>query len=133
MFPLIPVLAASSNRLGSVTGYFSQQTSIREALIFVLFACVIGSIWAAILFWDRLRKLAGAVPEPPKSIFEELCRAHRLSQQDVTLLTEAAQECRAASPAALFVQPEVLQTLSVPSEPKANVYRALHEKLFGSL
>jgi hypothetical protein len=125
------LLAGTVEQLSAAARYMSRPSTSRENLIFILFAMVIAIIWAMLFFWDRFRKLQEPAQEVVKSLFDELCEAHRLSQQDAALLVDAAQECRLSSPAILFVQPEHLALLSGEQRPKGGVYGQLREKLFG--
>ena len=126
------ILAASGSWMTTLSRYLSRPGTSRENVLFVLFALVIAGIWVVLFLWDRMRK-QHAGPQVPKTLFEEFCQAHRLSQQEVALLVDAAQECRLPSPNHLFVQPQHLEMLSLDSRPRADVYRSLRERLFGEL
>lgn len=125
------ILATTLDQLTSATRYLSRRSTSRETLIFILFAVVIATIWGTLFLLDRVRKFHGDVPETVRSLFDELCAAHRLSQQEIVSLVDAAKECQLASAAPLFVQPEHLDWLSGEHRPQAEIYKGLREKLFG--
>jgi hypothetical protein len=118
----------------AVSRYLNRSGSTRENLLFLAFALIIAAIWITLFLLEKWRKSRSESQTPPaRSVFDELCEAHRLSTQDVALLLDAAHECRVPTPAFLFVQPDHLDRLSSDARPKAAVYRQLRERLFGDL
>lgn len=134
MFHELTLLATTTiDQLSAAAKYLSRPGSSRETMIFLLFAVILGAIWTTIFLWDRLRKAADAEEATQKSLFDELCLAHQLERPDVALLTDAALACGLESPASLFVQPDRFDALCTETQPKADVYRRLRDRLFGPL
>jgi hypothetical protein len=125
------LLALFDSRLDSVAN--SLRQSSREMMILLLFAVLIGVIWMTIFLWDRFRRTGAAAAAETRSLFDELCAAHRLKSQDITLLAEAARECRLESPASLFLRPERFDPLCAETQPQAEAYQQLRDRLFGNL
>lgn len=130
-----PTLLATTtiDQLSAATRYLSRPGSSRETMIFLLFAVVLGAIWTTIFLWDRLRKNADTEESASRSLFDELCLAHRLEHSDIALLSDAALECGLESPASLFVQPDRFDALCTETQPRSEVYRRLRDRLFGPL
>lgn len=127
------LLALSGTQLEAVARYLRHTTTSRETMILLLFAVIIGAIWTTIFLWDRLRRSAEAAQVAARTLFDELCLAHRLTGDDVALLQTAAQACRLDSPASLFARPDPFDALCLDSQPKAEAYRHLRDRLFGKL
>lgn len=113
--------------------YLKRSSTYRENLLFLVFAGLIAGIWITLILWERYRHAHNSLPKPLLSLFEELCVAHQLGPQEVSLLTDAAQECHLPGPAHLFLQPECFDRLCTPGAPKADLYGQLRERLFGNL
>lgn len=84
------------------------------------------------LAWLSGRKQRAATKPNPRRLFHELCDMHRLSDRDQRLLKALARGRKLASPAELFVRPELF------AEPKNAIdgvapkpLAALRVRLFG--
>ncbi len=127
------VILAAGNYWESAARYLNRTSSNRENLLLLTFAAAIAGIWISLILWEWYRASRPAAAAPTLSLFEQLCQAHRLGPDEVCLLSDAAQECRAPGPEYLFVQPEILDRLGQPGHPQADASRKLHERLFGTL
>lgn len=127
------ILATSGSRFSEVLRYLGRAGTSRENLIFILFAVIIAGIWVSLFVWDRLRRSSSAHAFAVRTLFDQLCQAHRLGPHDITLLADAARECGLSSPCLLFVQPEHLGRLADDDLQHAAGYRQLRERLFGAI
>lgn len=128
------LLAAGGSRFSEMMRYLGRASTSRENLIFVLFAVIIAGVWIALFVWDRLRRATAATqPKSARTLFDQLCLAHRLDPRDASLLTDAAKDCGLPSPSMLFVQPDHLARMSSDGVQNAAGYRQLRERLFGAI
>ncbi len=81
--------------------------------------------------WQERR----AQQDRPAALFQELCRAHRLSKSDRALLIQIAEESALRQPSELFVRPELLAESRFPAAPAGTIKQigALRERLFAGL
>lgn len=94
---------------------------------------VMGSIallWAGLYYWDKHRKAIVLESKTPQSLFDELCRVHKLSRADITLLTKASVLEKLKHPATAFVDPGVLRRAEISNG--GNGFRQLRLRLFGA-
>jgi hypothetical protein len=93
---------------------------------FLSVALVLATLAVAIYCWNRIRDMILQRGDSPQSLFQELCRVHRLTRPEMSLLMRAATTAALSEPAVAFVNPGVLESLD--ESPEAT---ALSEKLFG--
>src|SRR5690606_10924283 len=81
--------------------------------------------------WQQTRKESNE----PRHLFDDLCRAHRLSRRDRKRLRLLAESHVLESPSTLFLRPDLFEVHSLPLEDdrEARAYSALAEKLFEGL
>jgi hypothetical protein len=92
---------------------------------------VIGAIallWAGLYYWDKHRKTIVLESKTPQSLFDELCRVHKLSRADIALLAKASVMDRLKHPATAFVDPGVLRRAEISDG--GDGYRRLRLRLF---
>jgi hypothetical protein len=89
---------------------------------------------AVFYFWNALRKArAGGSGGSSKDLFAELCEAHELNRLERTLILQLASTYEMPQPATLFIDPWTLEQAAAAPGPEAHRYRALRQRLFGSL
>ena len=81
--------------------------------------------------WQQKRKLSNE----PRHLFDDLCRAHRLSRRDRRRLRLLAESHVLESPGALFLHPELFKPRNLPIEEEREIaaYAQLAAKLFDGL
>lgn len=94
--------------------------------LFLFVAAILASLAAAIYCWNRVRHKLLQRGDSPQSLFQELCRVHRLTRPEKSLLMQAVSTAELREPAAAFVNPVVLESLDESPETIA-----LSDKLFG--
>ena len=94
---------------------------------------IVAVCWLLLFLWDRYRHELCRAAQDPRTLFHELCRAHRLSRRDRRLLWQAAVVYRLEHPALVFAIPHYVNQLAGSAEPHADAYAGLAVRLFGSL
>jgi hypothetical protein len=113
--------------------YSSGSGGPPYVLIAVAVAIVVLAI-AGLYFWNLNRKQGlGGEGGTPESLLVELCEVHELSKAERSLLTQLARSSHLSQPAAVFADPGPLEQAASSTDPDAPQYRALRNKLFGSL
>jgi hypothetical protein len=102
----------------------------------VLIACAVAVVAltiAVFYLWNTLRKTRRGPSGSSRDLFSELCEAHELNRLERTLIVQLAATYEMPQPAALFVDPWTLEQAAASPGPEAHRYRALRQKLFGTL
>jgi hypothetical protein len=124
-------LIASVN-IGEVSKSARSMSSLSKNLELIVWVAIgIVGLWAALHYWGRYRDRILRRGDSPQSLFLELCRVHRLSHPERTLLMQAATAAKLAEPAVAFVNPQVLGAIKGSVSADAQERRVLMEKLFG--
>lgn len=115
--------ARHMNRTGNWTGSGSL----------LLIAAVVGIavFWAGLCWFDNYRKQRALESRTPQALFSELCRLHRLSRGQRTLLLAAVSQQRPEEMAKIFVDPSIISSLAFSQRPEADGYAQLLSQLFG--
>jgi hypothetical protein len=110
-------------------GGTSQYLVLTVAVAAVVLAIV------GFYLWNQSRKSRDGRDKDasPEDILAELCKAHELTRAEQSLITVLARNAHLPQPATVFVDPWPLQEAAEAADPDAFHYRALHEKLFGSI
>jgi hypothetical protein len=116
----------------ALSRYMRQSTSTQRGGIwgFALLAVIL--FWVGIYVWDERSKRVKIPEEKSESLFQQLCKTHRLNQQQRTKLLTAAKQCELAEPAVVFVDPKVLSQLAGDDSGESRAYAELGQQLFGS-
>lgn len=96
---------------------------------------ILGIGLLAVAFFAAKRYFSGRLGgkvNSPRRIFFELCRAHRLTRKESTLLLRIARECGLAQPGILFLDPGYLKQPFKTSVDKARQEK-LRRQIFGEL
>jgi hypothetical protein len=102
----------------------------------LLLAAAAGVVLAIVGFylWNTYRKPRESREKAsPEDLLAELCNAHKLSRPEQSLITNLARSFGLAQPALLFVDPWPFDRAAETADLEAPRYRALREKLFGSV
>jgi hypothetical protein len=94
---------------------------------------IVAASWFVVFLWDRYRRELLRAANDPRTLFQELCRAHRLSRRERRLLWQAAAYHRLEQPALVFAIPHFVSQLADSTQPHADTYAGLAVRLFGSL
>jgi hypothetical protein len=105
---------------------------------YLLLTVAVGGVVLAIVgfyLWNQSRKSRDGRDKEasPEDILAELCKVHELTRAEQSLITLLARNTHLAQPACIFVDPWPLEQAAEAADPDASHYRALHEKLFGSI
>jgi hypothetical protein len=115
----------------SAKRYSSQSSSLSNNWFLIAAILTIGALWFGLYYWDRYRKNLASKGDSPKSLFLELCRAHKLSRSERTVLLQIAEKSKLQNPAMIFVDPSVLRILSRSNGSNSELFSDLAGKLFG--
>lgn len=124
-------LLATSEISRAAVRHLQRSSSLRENWFLALVVLAIVASWVGLYFWDRQRQLAPKRTKTQKSLFQQLCDAHRLDRSERMLLVKAAQTGGATFDAVVFVDPRILDGLGAAGEADGEAFRALAIKLFG--
>lgn len=115
----------------AASDYMSRSSSLKDSWFWIaVFGCI-GAIWLALIYWDNYRRRLLRNSNNPKSLFFELCQAHRLDRKQRSLLMKAVQYRGLKQPALLFVDPELLGGLVGSGGAHAKQFAELRQRLFG--
>lgn len=117
--------------LSSVPGLLAARVrSDARGIALLVFAMVLGAAAIAAAFYIRKRLMRPAVVPATARLFDDLCRAHSLPDEDRGVLARAAAAATYTS--VVFVDPRLLERhgLSYPQEAAACM--RLRERLFGT-
>jgi hypothetical protein len=104
--------------------------SLGEYWYLVVAIADIALLWAGLRWWERNRRRANPAEPTPRSLFLDLCAAHRLSEAERALLERAAARRRLEHPAVLFVVPSLLRDAAAVDAANATAFARLEAKLF---
>ncbi len=102
-----------------------------EWALFIASVVMIAGFWIVLHLRAKREEQVAKEPDGPQSLFVELCAAHRLSETQRNILTNAAATSGVQPPTLLFVDPSVLRGQAQSGRPEATVIRDLGLKLFG--
>jgi hypothetical protein len=114
--------------------YRGRGGTSQYLLLMVAVAAVVLAI-VGFYLWNQSRKSRDGRDKDasPEDILAELCKAHELTRAEQSLIALLARNAHLAQPASVFVDPWPLVEAAEAADPDASRYRALHEKLFGSI
>lgn len=107
------------------------SVSLGDNWFLIAAVLAIAAFWIALHFWDKHRKRRTRAGSNPKSLFLELCQAHKLSRAERNRLAYAASEKQLPHAGILFVDPRLLQDFAQGDDPDHEEYALLFRKLFG--
>lgn len=110
-------------------GGVSQYLLLLAAVAAVVLAIVGFYLWNT---WKRTRGHQRDEASP-EDVLAELYKAHDLSRTEQSLISVLAQKDRLTQPALLFIDPDPFDRASEGADPDAVRYRALRQKLFGTI
>lgn len=90
-------------------------------------------VWGAIFGWDKWITFRNRQSSSPGSLFNDLCRMHRLRRGDTQLLGRILVTDPQANPAIIFVNPAILTGYAETHSAEKNACDSLLKKLFGEL
>ena len=117
-------LRAARQQLGQTSWLAANWVPLAAVAVVILF-------WVGLYVWWPRRWAAGAGTDDPRSLFLELCRAHRLDRDRCALLWKVAQHQHAEQPAQVFVDPSLLSRYAEEHAGDADGAAALAKRLFG--
>jgi len=98
---------------------------------------LLGTIWGVVSIIDRRRShrpqaaIPAARPARAKTLFDDLCAAHALTDQEQKVLRDAAELLELTAPSRFFVDPGLLRNASAQACPDdAQALRSLLDRLF---
>jgi hypothetical protein len=119
--------------LADAGSYRSHRGASQYLLLLAAIAAVVLAI-VGLYLWNTHRKPRASREESsPEDLLAELCNAHELSRLEQSLITNLARSFELAQPALLFVDPWPFDRAAETADPDASRYRALRQKLFGSV
>jgi len=124
-------LLANVEAFRAAARYMQRSASLSESWFTIAAVAAIIQFWLALVYWDRYRKQPVRQEDRPKSLFLELCRAHKLSRAERGLLSSIVDAKHLKQPAIVFVDPGVLGDPAGSSAPETRACAELAGKLFG--
>ena len=114
--------------------YRSSTSDVPQHLLMAAAVAVVALAIAVFYLWSSRRKSVGeATDVTPEDLLIELSDSHDLSRAERQLIVQLARTYNVPQPAALFVDPWTLEQAASAADADAPRYRALRQKLFGSL
>lgn len=104
-----------------------------EGRLILLTAVAVAMAWIGLILWDRYRRRAALTAADPRGLFENLCEAHRLNDDDRGVLRRVATLRQLAQPAVVFVDPRHLRDAATASDGTGPACASLLRRLFGDL
>lgn len=126
---LLPLLVLGQGRVSALGNNFRGSGGNATTLLMLLTAFAI----IGVVIWYLARVLTERRTfNSPRRMFNELCRAHRLSWQECSVLRQLARMHQLKQPSELFLQPErfELNPTDAGSSELAEQARQLSAKLF---
>lgn len=102
-----------------------------DAAWFVLFVLMAAGFFLLLHFWDRIKATVTGGSGGRRSLFDELCRIHRLSDSERSMLKKIAEQNSVAQPAVVFVDRSLIARYSKSRGAPKKTCAALIRKLFG--
>lgn len=126
-----------SNALLAAGLDFLQSPNARMVAWAVGIILSLGIVWRAYLYVDSIKhkkRLTNKAPvkKKPGNVFDELCMAHGLADDQKRQLLAGAAELKLDSPALLFVDSALLNELAASGHKDASEFRQLADHLFPS-
>ncbi len=124
---------ARADGFNELSRTFRRPSTTTSDNLFLL--CWIGLIvgfWVALYYFDKWRKSRKGQGGSAKSLFSELCVAHGLSWHERSLLMKAVHRKSGTDPAAVFVDPRILEQCIKAPAFDTQTYTRLSQKLFGN-
>ncbi len=115
---------AQANPFELMQRHLNRPYSSKGLGYLLMFGIAVAAIWFALAVWERHRRTPSTAPDERRSLFDQLCERHQLSQEEIGRLRRRAEGSSPADAALLFVDPRLLE------QPPAEV--PLGERLFGS-
>jgi hypothetical protein len=112
--------------------YSDRSSSLSANWFLIVVALVIVGLWVGLYYWDRHRGALTSQAGRRENLFQQLCRAHRLTRQEHSLLTQIVKAKQVAEPAHLFVDPDLLNAPVMVSDLDVQGYADLKIKIFGT-
>lgn len=128
---LITSLLANSDIVREIRHYAVRSGSFRDYWMYLLVVLGVVLLWAALTWWDRRQKQSQAGGGRPLSLWDELCRGHRLSDEEAALLRKTAEQNRLTEPAEIFVRPDLMRAAADSDTAPERPLSELNERLFG--
>lgn len=127
----IPILslATIAETTQAFTRWSRHSASFGNYAFLAGLAAVIAAVWIGLYWWDRQRSSRLEAIDTPDTLFEQLCKVHRLNVGEQQLLAQVAQATCANQPALVFVDLRCLQ--SQVEGGNTEQLRDLTRKLFG--
>lgn len=126
-------LLLSDSLLAAKTG-FLESPSARIGTWVVGLIVVLGAAWGAAIITGAMRRKERAkqikVSKKPKDVFDEICQAQGLTQEDKRQLLGGATILNLPSPALLFIDSGLLNKLATSDRDDAGEFRKLADRLF---
>lgn len=106
-----------------------------SAGFWILIITVVGVVlvWGAIFGWDKWVTFRKRQRSTPSSLFNDLCRKHRLRRTDMQILGRVLAATPQQNPAIVFVNPAILTGYAEAHANEKTRCDALLKKLFGEL
>jgi hypothetical protein len=124
-------LIARTDAFNSISRSARRSTSANNSTFFYLLIGAIAVVWGGLYLWDQWRKSQVGQVGSPKSLFVELCAAHKLTRPEQSLLLKATKALDLEEPAMVFADPRMIGRLATAPGGEAEYYGNLSTKLFG--
>jgi len=112
--------------------YSARSSSLSANWFLIVVVLVIVGLWVGLYYWDKRRGNLASRAGGGESLFLQLCRAHRLTRREHSLLTQIAKAKQVVEPAHLFVDPDLLDAPMMVSDLDVQAYVDLKAKVFGT-
>lgn len=89
-------------------------------------------LWLGLNWADRFRNRLVQNSQTPRSLFRELCLAHRLTRAQRQLLVQIVEQASPAQPCRVFIDRRVLEEFSARHPAEAEDCVGLIRSLFGA-
>ena len=112
-------------------GRYLNRVGSSSANWFLLVAVIaIALLWVFLFYWDKFRKQFAKRVDNPQMLFVELCKAHELTLAERSLLMKVINLSHLTQPTLVFINPEIIGTMTESGNTEAAEYAKLSRKLF---
>ncbi len=102
-----------------------------DAAWFLSFVLLAVGFFMVLHFWDRIKVTVVGGSVNDRTLFDELCKIHRLTESERIMLSKAVENASIAQPAYVFVDRSILGEYSKQKGAPTRTCTALTRKLFG--
>jgi len=123
-------MLAETNALRAISDYMSHPMAMRGGGIMLFAGLSFAAFWVAMHYWENFRLKAAVAQQTPTALFQELCRLHDLTWEQIHFLQTTVQDHHELP--LLFVDPELLESFAKTHPAQTISALKLRDTLFGA-